>query len=125
MFADILFADPADLDDDSNASGVDEDALYSSSRSFDEEEEIPNSQDSKLRKLLSQTFNQHQDGTQEFLDQEAQMMQRLINRTSFDGEAKHPGVEKPKQFLLGYPGMLAIIQKNLEICNAFSRVAKS
>ena len=34
LFADILFADPADLDDDnySITSGVDEDMLYSSSR---------------------------------------------------------------------------------------------
>jgi len=134
LFADILFADPADLEDDncSIASGVDEDMLFSRSRSIEEWEEeleerprdieqeinLVNTKTSAtqnrnfhrqnsnraLRKLLSQSLTE--DGTQQFMEEEANMMKRLLSRTSFDAEIEEARLEKqPKhrQLLLAYP----------------------
>ena len=109
LFAEILFADPDDFEE--TCSEIDENVLYSNSRSFDEEqddfEDENPSQDTNLEDKGRPNKEKHsiEDGTQKLLEQEAKMMQRLLARTAYNQEAC--GKINPinlKKYLLGYPG---------------------
>lgn len=135
LFADILFADPADLDEDydSIASGVDEDFLYSSSRSFELEDQEENEyQEEQLTSRILPT-EQDQQGSKEpsvvstATAEQQMMMQRLLKRTAFDAQTQQARMEmlqaKPRQFLLGYSGKMAAYAKLvLQLCCQISGI---